>query len=185
MQTSRSLFHDSVSNLRRASIQISKCINKDMKETLRLSCCAQTHTRDLERTVTREGTVLKHALRKRQHCGLMFSLRCRAADCRAADCLARTHLPDPIGLVLLKSSPRGEEYSVVISSTISGLPRPHTALLPSINSTSSNTLSCFRQWGEKKSALVTATSGPQTQMHPVSPAVTVSQATAEEHIGGA
>lgn len=42
--------------------------------------------------------------------------------------------------------------------------------------------------GEKKkkeSALVTATGGPQTQMRPVSPAVTVSQAAAEEHIGAA
>lgn len=138
-----------------------------------------------EHTVRREGSVLKHTLRKRQHCGLMFSLRCRAADC-----LARTHLPDPIGLVLLKSCPQGEEYSVVISSTISGLPHPHPhhhhPPLRSINSTSSNGLPCFRRWKKKKkSSLVTATSGPQTQMPPVSPPVAVSQATAEKHIGGA
>lgn len=66
----------------------------------------------------------------------MFSLR------QAADCLARTHLPDPIGLVLLKSFPQGEEYSVVISSAISGLPHPPLRFK---NSSGSNRLLRFGQ----------------------------------------
>lgn len=91
----------------------------------------------------------------------MFSLR------QAADCLARTHLPDPIGLVLLKSFPQGEEYSVVISSAISGLPHPPLRFK---NSSGSNRLLRFDQnkkkEGKEKSALVTATSDLQTQMYP-------------------
>lgn len=71
----------------------------------------------------------------------MFSLR------QAADCLARTHLPDPIGLVLLKSFPQGEEYSVVISSAISGLPHPPLRFK---NSSGSNRLLRFGQNKEKR-----------------------------------
>lgn len=139
VQTRRSLFHDGVSNLHRASFETTK------RNAQTPSCGAQSRIRDSEHKVTREATVLKHTsaatrarLRKRRHCGLMFSL-----PCRAADCLARTHLPDPIGLVLLKSSPQGEEYSVVISSTISGLPQPPP--LRSINSSSSGRLLHFHR----------------------------------------
>lgn len=87
----------------------------------------------------------------------MFSLR------QAADCLARTHLPDPIGLVLLKSFPQGEEYSVVISSAISGLPHPPLWFK---NSSGSNRLLRFGQNKKKKKGKISPCHGDQWSTDP-------------------